>query len=300
MFVPGPVSGSSGQREIVSVDRKGVTATLPLPRNAYAALRISPNSRQLAFDTDDGKDAIVWIYDMSAGSLARKLTFAGRNRYPIWSANGQRVVFQSDREGDLGLFWQLADGSGTAERLTKTDTGISHVAESWSPTEDRFSFSEMTPTGVSLWTFSIRDKQATRFGEMRSTAPFNSEFSPDGRWLAYTLRTSTTANIYVASFPAGPQYQITTVNGHHPVWLPGGEGLSFRIGGNDQVAVRVSTKPNFSTGKPVTVVTGGLPIMELGIIRAYDVTRDGQRFLSVAPASAARAGRSGRKRSRSS
>jgi Tol biopolymer transport system component len=53
----------------------------------------------------------------------RQLTFGGRNRFPIWSADGQHVAFQSDREGDLGIFWQRADGTGAAERLTKPDQG---------------------------------------------------------------------------------------------------------------------------------------------------------------------------------
>jgi serine/threonine-protein kinase len=143
----------------------------------------------------------------------------------------------------------------------------------------------MTPSGVSLWTFSVRDKKATQFGNVHSTSPLNSAFSPDGRWLAYTLRTSSSANVYLASFATGAQYQVTTTNGHHPLWLPGEEGLSYRVGANDQMAVRVTTTPSFSIGNPVNVVAGGLPIMELGIVRTYDVTRDGRRFVSVAPTS---------------
>lgn len=153
-----------------------------------------PNGRQLAFDTDDGKEANVWIYD-------------------------------------------LADGTGTVERLTKTEKGISHVAESWSPAEQRFSFSELTTSGVSLWTHSLVEKKATRFGDLQSTAALNSEFSPDGRWMACTLRTATTANIWVEPFPATgtDKHQITTSNGHHALWLPGGEGLTYRVGATDLV-----------------------------------------------------------------
>jgi hypothetical protein len=56
-------------------------------------------------------------------------------------------------------------------------------------------------------------------------APFNSAFSPDGQWLAYTLR-GQGANVFVEPVPAtGAKYQITTTNGHHPVWLPDGKGI---------------------------------------------------------------------------
>ena len=59
------------------------------------------------------------------------MTFGGKNRFPIWSADGQRIAFQSDREGDTAIFWQAADGTGTAERLTKPDKDTAHVPESW-------------------------------------------------------------------------------------------------------------------------------------------------------------------------
>ncbi len=65
----------------------------------------------------------------------QRLTFGGNNRFPIWTANN-RVAFQSDREGDLAIFWQSAVG-GTAERLTKPEPGTSHVPESWSPKATR-------------------------------------------------------------------------------------------------------------------------------------------------------------------
>lgn len=139
---------------------------------------------------------------------------------------------------------------------------------------------------MSLWTFSVAERKATRFGDLQSTSPFNSEFSPDGRWLAYTLRTSGTANIWVEPFPAtgANRYQVTTINGHHPVWLPRGEGLSFRVGNSEQVVVPITVAPSFSIGNPIPVVAGELPVIGVGVSRPYDVTRDGGRFVVVAPA----------------
>jgi hypothetical protein len=105
-------------------------------------------------------------------------------------------------------------------------------------------------------------------------------------WLAYTLRTSGTANIWVEPFPAtgANRYQVTTINGHHPVWLPRGEGLSFRVGNSEQVVVPITVAPSFSIGNQIPVVGGGLPLIGVGVSRPYDVTRDGRRFVVVAPA----------------
>ena len=78
---------------------------LKLPLGSYEFPRVSPDGKHVTFGTGDSKEAIVWIYDLSGTSSMRRLTFGGRNRFPIWSADGQRVAFQSDREGDLGIFW---------------------------------------------------------------------------------------------------------------------------------------------------------------------------------------------------
>jgi Protein kinase domain/WD40-like Beta Propeller Repeat len=108
VFVPGPVSMSDALRGVVRMNRKGGVEQLPLPPNVYSSIRVSPDGRQLAFGTDNGKEAIVWVYDLSRTSGPRRLTFGGGNRFPIWSGDGQRVVFQSDREGDPGVYWQRA------------------------------------------------------------------------------------------------------------------------------------------------------------------------------------------------
>jgi len=95
---------------------------------------ISPDGKRVAVDTDDdGKNADVWIYDLDGRISTRRLTFGGANRFPTWSADGMRVTFRSDREHDFAVFWQLADRTGTAERLTKPARSEAHVPEAGSP-----------------------------------------------------------------------------------------------------------------------------------------------------------------------
>ena len=133
----------------------------------------------------------------------RQLTFEGNNRFPIWSADGLRVAFQSDRQGDPAVFWQAA-GGGTAERLTTPDPGTSHTPESWSPDGDVLLFSATKGSVSSLWTFSLKDRKATLFGDVKaSTLPTNAMFSPDGRWVAYQIGQPgvTEGTMYVEPFP---------------------------------------------------------------------------------------------------
>ena len=104
-------------------DRKGAAELLKVPPRPYEHPRLSPDGKQIAFVIDDGKAATIWIYELSGASAVRRLTFDGQgnNRFPVWSADSQRVTFQSDREKDLGIFWQRADGAGAAERLVTAE-----------------------------------------------------------------------------------------------------------------------------------------------------------------------------------
>ena len=165
--------------------------------------RVSPDGKKVAFETSDGKEAVISIYELSGDSSPRRLTFGGNNRFPVWSADGRRVTFQSDREGDPAVFWQPADG-GTAERLTTPARGTSHAPESWSPDGQVLLFSEAKDSISSLWTFSLRDRKVSPFSDVKgSTLPTHATFSPDGRWVAYQVGESGQgeATLYVQPFP---------------------------------------------------------------------------------------------------
>ncbi len=235
---PGPGSTAADQRRLARLDRKGDTEPLKLPAGSYEFPRVSPDGKRLAFGTNDGKEAIVWIYDLSGTSAMRRLTFGGNNRFPIWSADGERVAFQSDREGDLGIFWQRADGTGTAERLTRPEPGASHFPEAWAPNGESFLFSASKGLSVSLWTFSLQHKKAEPFGGIQQSSPnlARAIFSADGRWVAYSSYETGTGAVYVQPFPAtGAKYQISKDIGPLPAMVAEWKGDFLRSGDDGPV-----------------------------------------------------------------
>jgi Tol biopolymer transport system component len=282
VYLPGSISATAFQSDLALIDRKGGVEPLKLPPGPYQHPRAAPNGTQIAFATDDGKEAIVWIYELGRTTSMRRLTFGGKNRFPIWSADGQRVAFQSDREGDLGIFWQPADGSGAAERLTKPEQGTSHVPESWSPKGERFLFGVTKGSSVSLWTFSLLDRKATPFADVQSRSPTNAAFSPDGRWVAYTV-TEGVAGIYVQPFPAtGAKYLLSKSTTVSPVWSRDGREIVSQPQGGQQAVQTITTQPSFSFSPPVLMRRGH---MDFGFTseRNYDVMPDG-RILGVVAA----------------
>jgi serine/threonine-protein kinase len=293
IYIPGPVSTSSPQTRLVLIDQNGGAEPLKLRPGSYGFPRVSPAGNRVAVGTDDGKDANIWVYELSGASSMRQLTFGGKNRFPIWSADGQRIAFQSDREGDLGIFWQRADGTGTTERLTKPDQGTAHLPESWSPDGSRFLFSVINGSNLSLWTFSLQDRKAVAFGEVHSTFLIAATFSPDGRWVAYSPGTSPSdRSVLVQPFPVtGARYRISS--GAWPVWSPDGRGLFYAVQGQLHYA-RVTLQPAVEFGNPEPVLAAaGLGIPRFAVpARHYDITPDGM-IIGVVPAEDGQSGPAG-------
>jgi serine/threonine-protein kinase len=131
VFVPGPAVPLNSRRSLlVFVDPDGNVERLKLPPAEYRFPRVTRDGKRLAYQVNDGPNSAIWVYDLSQTNAPKRLTFEGSNRYPVWSPDGERIAFQSDREADLGIFWQRADGSGTAERLTKPENDVAHVPAS--------------------------------------------------------------------------------------------------------------------------------------------------------------------------
>jgi Tol biopolymer transport system component len=287
VFIPGPVTTSGGQSDLALIDRTGTVQPLKLPPAAYEYPRLSPDGKRIAVGSDDGKEAIVWIDDVSGTTAIRRLTLGGRNRVPIWSADGEHVAFQSDREGDLAIWWQRADGTTGAERLTKPDDkDTAHEPESWSPDGKTLLFSVAKGTSYAVAALSLSDNKVTPIDGTQSAQPPSATLSPDGRWVAYSTAAPGLApdSLFVQPFPTtGATYPISKGTGIHPTWAPDGKELFYSPVAGQLAAVSVTTRPAFTFGNPVT-----MPRVFLdrgpGFERNNDITRDGKQFLGVVAA----------------
>lgn len=285
---PGDASAELGETtQLALVDRMGTIERLALPPDTYQTPRVSSDGRRVAVGTDDGKEAIVWIAELSGNTPRQRLTFGGNNRFPLWSPDGTRIVFQSDRDGDAALFSQASDGSGTAERLTTPSAGTSHVPESWSPKGDRLLYGVETGKSAALQVLSVRDGTTAPFGDVRSTTPIAAMFSPDGRWVAYGSTEGVRQTVYVQPFPAtGAKYQLAAKGldlPSHPVWSPDGRELFYNPRPLGLDVVSISTAPSFAFGNAMPVPRP-FQLSPPEQRRAYDITPMG-KFVARVPSS---------------
>jgi len=291
-YVPGPakVAALGGERDLAIFDRKGASVPLKLPPGGYRSPRVSRDGKFVAFDSDDGAEEVVWIYDLAGGSAARRLTFGGKNRSPVWSPDGQWIAFQSDRDGDSAVFRQRADGSGAAERLTKPEKGVVHTPQSWSANGSHLLITLQTDQQFGLQTVRLADRTLAPFGDVQSIEPTEAAFSPDGKWVVYQSRSpGRPREVLVQPFPAtGAKYFVptgpnTVNNGSgHPYWTRNGAEIVVNAAPTRSYAISFKTVPQVALGQPVDFPRVGRsePNPATGR-RAADAMPDGERIIGI-------------------
>ncbi len=275
------------QRLMVWVDHQGNVEPLAAPPRSYMRPRLSPDGTQVAVEVLlDKRD--IWIFDIPTGEL-RRLTFEGSNRSVLWSPDGQRVLFGSDRhqspEGgrsfrdDHEAYWMPVDGSGEAERLTHAE--LNHGPQRWTPDGKTLSFYEIHPeTGRDIWMLPFEGDRTPWVFLNTPALEGGIAFSADGRWLAYTSDETGQREVVVRAFPeAEPAHQVSRGGGIEVVWPPLSKDLFYR-NGNKRMAVEISTTPTLTMGTPRVLFEGDF-VPSSGTRSNWDATLDGQRFLML-------------------
>jgi Tol biopolymer transport system component len=277
VYVSGKVDAE--QRNLVLVSRAGKEQLLAVPVNNYERPNLSPDENKVAVNIQE-QGSQIWTYDLMRGTLTRLTFEGGLNITPLWTRDGERIAYCSNREGPLRIFWQRADGSGGAEKLTGSD--YTRVPISWSGDGQVLAFDEISPTtGYDIWVLNLKDHKEQPFLRTRfyEASPM---FSPDGRWIAYVSDESGRYEIYVQPYPGpGGKWQVSTDGGTEPHWTMNGRELVYR-NGDKVIVVGVATQPTFSTGKPRILFEG--PYVSPAInTRTWDASLDGQRFVMLKP-----------------
>ena len=145
VYSPGTGTGRA-TRTLAWVDRQGVEEQIPAPPRAYWGARLSPDGARVALDIRD-QDNDIWIWDVRGQTLTRATFSRAQDEVPVWTPDGRRLAFRSNRDGPFNVFWRAADGTGTEERLTKS--GNMPMPTAFSPDGTRLVLDETTGAGGS-------------------------------------------------------------------------------------------------------------------------------------------------------
>jgi serine/threonine protein kinase/Tol biopolymer transport system component len=267
-------AGNPARTSLVWVDRDGKIDPLSKDQDLYRDVNVSP----------DGLKAVVrheldmWIHDLQRGTRIRLTSNTGANLLPLWSIDGTRIVFASNRGGDWDIYSQAADGSGPAEVLLKRP--YDQFPYSMAP-DGTLLYHEIHPkTARDLWRLSPDGKTSL----LRST-PFNElsgQFSPgpEGgpRWVAYASDEGGRYEIYAQSYPSGAnRVPVSTGGGVLPRWSRDGKEL-FYMAGDALMAAAMRPDGSFDAPRRLFDRSGFLVNPRFN---SYAVSPDNRRFLMI-------------------
>ena len=239
-YVPG-VSASSAN-PIDWMTRDGKASVLRATKAEWVHPRFSPDGQKLALQIFDAKQRDIWVYDLARDTLTQLTFDPGEDGVPIWTPDGKRIVFASDRAkpgGTRNLYWVNADGTGEVTRLT--DSPDDQRPTSWHPsgkflgfhatraaTEADLMILPMAGHAVRGWTPGT---PSVFLGTPANE--FALVFSPDGRFIAYFSNEagSNAFDVYVRPFPGpGGKWRVSTDSGVWPRWSRTAPELLFVSG----------------------------------------------------------------------
>ena len=279
-------SGAQTDRSLVLVDRDGGETLLPGEPGQFSQAILSPDGLQVAMMVGDPRGATeIGIRDRSRGGVPLLTTDGGS--FPIWSQDGERIVFASQRDGTWGLFSRDRDGSGSADRLDIPDDATYLRPLGWSE-DGSLVFLYGDTSGQRVGLLSIEGNLTWPPFSGDWSGPISPTVSPGGQWIAYESRETGQLEVSIERLPgAGDRQQVSGNGGRHPVWV--GDEL-FYIG--EAGGTRVGLPTRSLMAAPVGNTTGQRVALDAPEVvfedpspfvhdlwRSYDVTADGQQFL---------------------
>jgi len=245
---------------------------------------LSPDGKRVAVGGTDPQsgNGDIWLLDTAEG-VATRFTFdPALDKFPVWSPDGSRIAFYSNRNGPYNLFQKPSSGAGSEEVLLKSSAN-NRVAD-WSSDGRYILYYNADAKG------NLHLSVLPQFGDRKPFPFLQSEFneyqaklSHDGRWIAYISNESGTYEVYIQSFPKpGSKWQVSTSGGIQPRWRRDGKELFFISADGKLMAVEVKGDSTLDLGaaRPLFAprIFGGSSVVQ-GNRQQYDVTADGQRFL---------------------
>ena len=284
----GSTSTTASGRTLVWVDRQGKEKPLGAAPEVYSDFKISPDGTRVALTIGNRGNKDIWIWDIPHKTRT-KLTFdKAADSFPLWTPDGKRIVFRSDRGGGFGgIYWKSADGIGEDELLASKPDRAIHP-RSLSPDGKILAVMEFTLSslGTDIGMLSMEGKREMKEVLHETYVEEEPQISPDGRYVAFQSDESGKGEIYVRSFPdvTKGKWQVSNGGGNSPLWSPDSRELFYRSG-DSTMAVEVAAEPTFKYGNPIILFRGTYLSNASQKIAStpWDIHPNGKKFLMIKP-----------------
>ena len=264
------------------VDRTGkVLGVLGQPA-IYHDFALSPDRSKIAVAREDESTQDIWMIDVSSGASTRLTFDPAPDVFPVWSINGDRIIFASGRTGTNSILQRPASGAGDDEMLLPTNGKNIYTLDA-SPDGKYILYESQdgVNNSVDLWLLPTAGDR-TPIAYMQTAAnESDARFSPDGKWLAYVSDESGRPEIYVRSFSgSNGKWQVTTAGGIQPIWSSDGKELYYVDPDKNLTAVKVDTSSAIRFGEHTSLFQVSFPANNPWRSRnRYAPMDNGQKFI---------------------
>jgi eukaryotic-like serine/threonine-protein kinase len=269
-------------------DRAGrVAAPVALPAfERFSDVELSPDGMRIAFAHGTRPFAEdVWVVDLATGQANQQTFDPASDRRPIWSGNGEWLVFASERPEARGLYRKMWKGDKPEELLLRNDVGQPEWPSDWATTGIVYERPQSVASAEARLLPLDGDRKPHRLVQSPVSQP-DAKMSPDAKWIAYTGgEPGERPDVFVQSTftPSAPQ-RISTSGGTFPRWRRDGRELFYLAGDGSLMAVPIA--PSARQLNPCVP----RPLFQTSLneipesLRSFGVSRDGQRFLMTVSA----------------
>jgi serine/threonine-protein kinase len=222
----------------------------------------------------------LYVAPLEAPDKRRALQYtltSTRNIAPMWSPEGDFIVFLAQGNGNDMLFRQRADGY-----IQPSFVVDGRAPEGW---YKGGTLAFITRKGDHDYGISLLDlgtKKITRLVDIEGSDQHSSRISPDGKWIAYSSNETGRQEVWVEPLPqTGKRHQLTKAGGRHPMWSADGRRIYFDQDGRMYRLELTINGESVQAGAPE-----GLPItgfQQGDLRRQFDLMPDGRTFLMLFP-----------------
>jgi hypothetical protein len=302
-------TNGTGRYQSVWYDRTGkLVGTVGEPSD-IGDIGLSPDGSQAAYHDRGGMDDL-WLFDFARG-LSTRFTFSpNRDHQAVWSPDSHQIIWARQKDRQQSLYLKASNGTGEERLVTDGEPGSFNVPDDWSPDGRFFLYAagRLGPAegpggalaeswiangvGRNVWALPLKP-DGTPSGPAGTyldnpLGVGHARFSPNGRWVAYSIGTPDgVENIYVSPFPipkaSEERWAISSNGGYQPLWTREGKELLYLAGDGTIMSVQVDTAgAEFRSGSPKPLfpvrIAGGASAAPT---HRWDVSKDGQRFVVV-------------------
>jgi eukaryotic-like serine/threonine-protein kinase len=269
--------------QLVWRDRHGKRRAVVGRTDYWGPLSLSRDGQWIAVQRRDPETGApdVWVVENASGTARRLTSNPANDRHPVWAPDTARVAYARQRA--IRYVYDLAlarrDGHDTEMMIHAAD--VSDSPSDWSPRGDTLLFTRTQIDDLDIWRLSVDGGEAQPW-LITPAREWQAQFSPDGRWVAYTSDQTGRPEIYVRpSSGDDPAWQVSRDGGGAPRWSDSGRELFYISAERRLMSVPVATGAVFSAGEPLALMDVERRAPANYPDTAYAVAPDAQSFLFV-------------------